>query len=468
MSKINKGFKWSAIERICTQVAQFVIMLILARLLGPHAYGLIGMITVVIAVSQTLVDSGFSLALIRKKEIKDECFDTAFIVNLCMSLFIYTCIFFLSDYVSLYFNEPELTNILKVMGLVIIINSLTLIHKTKLTIELNFKTQSKITILSVLLSGFFSILLANINPSVWVLVFYTICNSVISCFLYYKYVRWIPNFIFSKKEYVSLISFSYKLVIASVLNVVFDNIYNFIIGRYYSTIELGFFSQAKTLSVVPTNTFSSIVQRVTYRHFSEIKDNKENLKNFFISVIKNTSLVFLPLMILLSAYSSLVIEITLGSEWERTSDILKVLALAYSLYPLHAINLNILNVFGRSDLFLKLEIVKKILMILILFFTINHGILGITIGMLVFSFISTYINAIYTYQYINLTMIEQALIVCPIYVVILFSAYTPVIFLSRDIGMEASLILSILSILSIYTIFFRENILNMFHGIKNE
>lgn len=460
--------KWSAIERVCTQLIQFLIMLILARLLGPHSYGIIGMTTIVTAVSQILIDSGFSSALIRMKNIEHKHFDTTFVCNIVFSVFLYGIIYVTAPHIAFYFGQEELVSVLRVVSIIIIINSFSLIHKAKLTINLDFKRQSKITICSVSLSGLISISWAMISPSVWVLVCYMILNATISCSLYYLTSNWHPKIKFCKNAFFEMFSFGYKLVFASVLNAVYENIYSLIIARYYSVVDVGLFSQAKTLSLVPTNTYSSIIQRVTYRYFSEISDDKEKLKLEFLNIIKYSALIFFPCMMLLSSSSELVIGIVLGKEWLDASQILTYLSLCYMLYPLHALNLNILNVYGRSDLFLKLEIFKKILITIILFYTIEHGVIAISQGLFAYSIISTFINSIYTKRYINVSMQDQAKQVLPIYLISLISCHYPTLLFTSGISLPLNMLLSVFTIITAYSAFYRKEVLFFFKRDKRE
>lgn len=412
--KLVHGIKWSAIERVFTQFIQLVIMIIMARILGPKAYGLVGMLSIFIAISQTLVDSGFSSALIRKKKVLERDYSTVFVCNFVISLFAYIILFICSRRISLFFNETELELIVKALGLVIVINSLTVVHKTRMTILMDFKTQSKISILSVLVSGVISIALALLGFGVWALVINALLNSLIGCFLYYIFSNWKPKINFSMRSFRCLFSFGSNLLIASLLNTTFDNIYQFAIGKYYSVMQVGYFSQAKTLTTVPTNTFSAIIQRVSYRYLTELRHDNDLLSIQYTKIIKYVAVIFFPLMTAFSFFSEPIIMIVLGGKWSVAAQYSSIMAFCYMFYPIHAINLNLLNVVGRSDLFLKLEIAKKILISVILIFTVQAGIKEICYGMVLYSLVATYINSVYTSRFINIGFFKQLNLILPV------------------------------------------------------
>lgn len=422
-SKLKSGFKWSAIERVATQISQLLILLVLSRLLGPKTYGLIGMLTIFIAVAQTLVDSGFTSSLVRRKKISQEQYSTIFWFNLGISILLYLLIYSVSDFVAYFYKTPELSDILKIMSLIIIINALCIIHKVKLLVAMDFKTQAVISGISVVISGVGSITFALNGGGVWALVLNSILFSITSTIIFFFKMKWYPSLVFNYRFFKVSFSFSYKLALASLLNTFFDNCYQLVIARFYSIIQVGYFVQAKNLTLLPTNTYSAIVQRVTYRYFSEIKNNKELLKEKYISTIKYTAVIFFPLMISLAFYSKEVIIILMGDQWLPAAEYLSIMALCFCFYPVHAVSLNILNVFGRSDLFLKLEFIKKILMSIFLVLSLSRGINAICWGMVVYSIIATYINSIYISNFLSTSVLELIKTILPIIIISIISAF---------------------------------------------
>ncbi|EEX9763734.1 O113 family O-antigen flippase, partial [Escherichia coli] len=295
--KLRTGVRWSAIERIITQIAQLGILLILSRILGPKAYGLIGMLTIFIAISQTLVDSGFSSALIRRNKNSQKQYSTIFWFNLIVSLLIYAVIFFMSPHISAFYREKELSDILRVLSLLVIINALSIVHRARLTIMMDFKTQTKISLIAVLGSGVVSVILAKNGWGVWALVVNNLVFATISTFLYFWFCKWLPDFIFQLKFFKVTAAFSVKLMIASLLNTFFDNIYQLVIGKVFYPTQVGYFTQAKNLTLLPANTYSAIIQRVTYRYFSEIKNDRVRLRQKYEEVMRISAFIFFPLMI---------------------------------------------------------------------------------------------------------------------------------------------------------------------------
>ncbi|MBY8089240.1 lipopolysaccharide biosynthesis protein [Vibrio fluvialis] len=422
MSKLIVGLKWSAIDRVFTQFLQLVVMIVLARILGPESYGLVGMLSIFIAIANVFVDSGFSSALIRKKRVSESDYSTVFYFNFLVAIFIYVLLFIFSKSIAQFFSEQELEAILKVQGLVVITNSLSIIQKTKLTIEMNFRTQSIVTITSVIISGIVSIVLAFNGLGVWCIVINSLLFSLSSVIIYFIVTPWFPRSKFDFNSFFGLFSFSKNLLSAALLNVVFDNLYNIMIGKVYSSLELGLFSQAKMLTTIPTNTFSSIVQRVTYRHLSELNSREELTENF-INILNGVCFFFFPLIVTFSFFSGDIVLTIFGSEWEGASKLIAIMSYCYVFYPVHAINLNILNVKGRSDLFLKIEIAKKIVILTLLIITININLTYVCLGMVCYSLLATYLNAQFTRDYVNVSFFEQLKIILPYLIIALFSGW---------------------------------------------
>ncbi|WP_454706811.1 lipopolysaccharide biosynthesis protein [Enterobacter hormaechei] len=420
---LKAGFKWSAIERIITQFAQLLVLLVLARILGPKAYGLVGMLTIFIAVSQTLVDSGFSSALIRRNNNTQKQYSTIFWFNFGTALFLYIVIFFSAKEISHFFNEPQLEKIIKILGLVIIINALCIVHRTKLTINLDFKSQSQISFLSVLISGVGSIVVAINGGGVWSIVFNNILFSLLSTIMYFYKCKWVPNLVFNRRFFYATSRFSGNLLVASLLNTFFDNLYQLVIGKFFNTSQVGFFTQAKNLTLLPTNTYSAIIQRVTYRYFSEIKNNRTMLNKQYEETVKYATVIFFPLIFGLAFFSENIVSIILGKEWIITARYIFVLCFCYCFYPIHALSLNVLNVYGRSNLFLKLEVFKKILISLLMIATIKFGIEWMCWGLVLYSVIATYINSIYTNKFLDTTFMKLLSIISPAFIISLVSFF---------------------------------------------
>lgn len=414
-SKTTSGLKWSAIERLATQSIQLVIMLILARMLGPHAFGLIGMLAIFIAVCQVFVDSGFSSALIRKAERTESDFSTAFYFNIFISAISYSALFIFAPYIAKFYQQPILTDLTRVLGLTVIVNALAVVQRAKLTIEMDFKTQAKASLASVAVSSLVAITLATSGYGVWSLVAQTLtmalCNVIILNIIH----PWLPKAPFSKSSFQDLFGFGSKLLLSGLLDTIYKNIYQIVIGKQFSAVEVGQFTQANQLSSIPAMTMTTIIQRVTYPMMSQLQHSKQKLEQAYLLTLRLAAVVIFPIMFGLAVISQPLINIVLGDSWHQAAALVSILSVGFLLYPIHAINLNLLQVKGRSDLFLKLEIIKKIITTIILFITIPLGIKAICAGVIIQSYLSLWLNTYYTGRLTTLTQIKQCKALLPIW-----------------------------------------------------
>lgn len=405
--KATNGLKWSAIERIATQTIQLVVMLILGRILGPEAFGLIGMLAIFIAISQTFVDSGFSSALIRKKDRSEVDYATTFYFNIVVSLSCYILLFIGSPYIADFYQQPELINLTRMLGLVILANAFTIVQRTRLTVAMDFKTQAKASLLSVSCSAIIALSLAYFDFGIWALVGQTLSFAIINMFLLNVFDPWLPKCGFSKDSFKELFGFGSKILASGLLDTIYNNIYQIIIGKLFSASQLGLFSQAKNLSSMPAMTLTGIIQRVTYPMMSHIQDDQQALDKAYLLTLRLSAVVIFPIIIGLGLVATPLLTLLLGEEWRSAAVLMSILCFAYMLYPIHAINLNLLQVKGRSDLFLRLEIIKKIITTIILVITIPLGIKAICIGMVIQSYVALFVNTYYTGKLSSISMLKQ-------------------------------------------------------------
>ncbi|MBB1429363.1 lipopolysaccharide biosynthesis protein [Pseudoalteromonas sp. SG43-4] len=416
MKSTANGLKWSAIERLATQIIQLIVMLYLARLLGPEAFGLVGMLTVFIAISQTFVDSGFSSALIRNTERTEKDFSTTFYFNIGVGIFCYSILFFTAPYIASFYEQTKLIDLLRVLGLTVIINSFAIVQRAKLTINMDFKTQAKASLVSAFISCGIGIYLANTGYGVWALIGQTLSNVVCNVILLNIYLKWFPSTGFSKRSFDYLFGFGSKLLAAALIDTVFKNIYQIVIGKQFSVNQVGFFTQANQLASVPAMTLTSIIQRVTYPMLSNIQDDIEKFDEVYLLTLRLASVIIFPLMLGLALTATPLITLLLGKQWLPAAELVKIISIAFMLYPIHAINLNLLNVKGRSDIFLKLEVIKKGLLVCTLIITVPLGIKAMCIGMLVQSHLAFFINSFYTGRFSKLDTIMQLKALMPIWI----------------------------------------------------
>ncbi|MEZ8644878.1 lipopolysaccharide biosynthesis protein [Vibrio cyclitrophicus] len=417
LKRTSNSLKWSAIERIATQAIQLLVMLYLGRKLGPEAFGVVGMMAIFIAISQTLVDSGFGNALVRKLDRNETDFATTFYFSIFVSFLCYVTLFLISPLVAEFFEHEELISLLRVLGLTIIFNSITVVQRTKLTIEMDFKRLAFISFISVLVSSTSAVVFVNYEISAWVLVTQTLIFSICSTLLTAYFKPWKPRCFFNRASFDELFGFGSKLLLASLIDTIYNNIFQVFIGRFFSASQLGIFTQAKFLSETPSMTLANIVMRVVYPALSKIQENNEKLRDSYIFTLKLTMIIGFPIIFSVAAISEPLVKFSLGSDWEEVIPLISILCLGFVLFPLHAINLNLLKVKGLSGLILRLQVLKKFLGILFLVFSYDYGVTGICIAISVHSYCSFIINSYYTGLIVRFNLAQQMKMFLPIWII---------------------------------------------------
>lgn len=407
--KTIMGLFWSFSDLILNQGIQFIIQIFLARLLLPEQFGLIGMITVFIAISNSIIDSGFTNALVREDNPSQIDYSTVFYFNLATSIVLYFLLYILAPSISIFFGQYELKSILRVLALTLIINSFGLIQRTILVRKINFKVQMNINVFSSIFSGVIAIFLAYKGFGVWSLVFRTLIMQAIQSIMLSLTNRWKPSLVFSIDSFKKLFGFGWKLLVSGLINTTYNNLYYLVIGKFYSAIDLGYYTNAQKLRDVACISTSTAFQKVTYPVLSNIKNENTRLKNIYRKMIINCVYVNFPLMIGLAVVAKPLILLLFGVKWEKSVIYFQILCLAGMLYPLDSINLNILQVKGRSDLFLKLEIIKKVINTLFILIPIifGWGILGLIWMMVIDAVISFIINSSYSKKIIDYSVLDQ-------------------------------------------------------------
>ena len=411
--KTVNGLIWSFIDNIANIGIQFVISIILARLLTPHEFGLIGMIMIFIAISQSVVDSGFSQALIRKTDCTEIDYSTVFFFNFLIGLCIYLVLFFSSGVISSFFNEPQLNKIIKVFSIIIIVESFTIIQRTILTKRIDFKLQAKISVISTIGAGIISIIMAYNGYGVWSLVALHVVRRFLNSSFLWIWNRWWPRLIFSTESFNELFGFGSKLLLSGLIDTIYRNVYYLVIGKYYSAQDLGYFTRADEFKKIPSYNLNNIIGRVTYPILASIQDDKTRLKMNYQKIIRSTMFVTFILMLGMAAVSKSMILTLIGEKWLPSVIYLRMLCFIGMMYPLHALNLNMLKIQGRSDLFLKLEVIKKTLAIPTIAIGVIFGIKIMILGMIVKTFISYYINSYWSGKMIGYSFKQQVIDILP-------------------------------------------------------
>lgn len=406
-NKTIKGVGWSFADNLASAGITFLVGLILARLLTPEEFGILGMIAIFIAISNSFIDSGFSNALIRKTNATKADYNTVFYFNLIVGFFFYALLYVASPAISRFFYEPLLVPVTRVMGGIILINALAIIQRTLLIKAVDFKTQTKISFISSLFSGVIGIGMALCGFGVWSLVGQQLSRQLFNTFFLWFYNKWRPDLEFSKESFKELFSFGSKLLLSGLLDTVYKNSYYIVIGRFYSATQLGQYTRSEQFNSIFSTNLTAVVQRVSYPVLSSIQNEPERLKNAYRRTIKITMLVSFACMLGLAAIAKPLVLILIGEKWLASVLFLQIICFAGMLYPLHAINLNILQVKGRSDLFLKLEVIKKIIALFPIIVGILYGIEYMLLGSVITSFVAYFLNSYYSARLIDYPTSKQ-------------------------------------------------------------
>ena len=391
--KTVKGVAWSGIDNVVQMGVTFVVSIVLARLLSPDDYGLLGLISVFTTVCQALINGGFITALIRKKDATDDDYNTVFISNLAMSLLLYAVVFICSPAIADFFIREELVSLIRVSSFGMIIGALALVQRARLTKRIDFKTQTKITFTASITSGVVGITMAFLGLGVWALVAQQLTTHALSTILLWHFNKWVPRLRFCPKSFHELFGFGWKMMISNILDTLWKELYQVIVGKFYSPATLGQYTRAKHFSRLFSSNITTIVQRVTYPVLSNIQDDKERLVSAYRRIIKTTMFVTTISMFFLGAISEPLLYCLIGPKWHEAATYLPLICISGSLYPLHAINLNMLQVQGRSDLFLGLEIAKKIIGLVPLFVCVFYGVMPMLYVNLANGFIAYLLNS---------------------------------------------------------------------------
>lgn len=405
--KAISGVKWNAIGRFSTQGVNFIIGLILARLLSPSDYGVVGMVGIFFAIAQTFIDSGFGSALIRKNDCTDTDYSTAFYFNVIVGLVCCILLWVASPLIANFFNTPILKDLVKVMSLNMFVSSFAIVHGTKLTHAVDFKSQSIVNLLTAVLSGTMGIFMAYKGFGVWSLVFQQLIATVLRVVLLVAITKWFPKRLFSKASFKYLFNFGSKILTASILHTIYANMTTLIIGKFYTAKDLGYYSRGESLATYPSTNITGILQSVTYPVLSKIQDDDEHLIQSYRKLISMTSLVIFFGMFLLAALAKPLIVTLLTDKWLDAVIYLQIFCFAYMFDHICALNLNILYVKGYSNLVLKLEVIKKTISISMILAAVPFGVMAICIARALYTQIAVVINTYYTGKLFGLGYVKQ-------------------------------------------------------------
>ena len=420
--KTVRGTIWSAIDNVAQFGVTFIVSIVLARLLTPDDYGLIGIVTIFTAVCQTIINGGFTTALIRKKDATEDDYNTVFIVNLGMSLFLYCIIYFCAPIIASFFGRIELIELTRIASLGIIVGALAMVQQTRLTKRIDFKSQTKITIIASITSGILGIVCALFGFGVWAIVIQQLSCQLLRTILLWIVNKWIPRLFFSVNSFHELFGFGWKMMVSALLETIWKELYQVVVGKFYNPATLGQYTRSKQFSTLFSNNITSVIERVTYPVLSTIQGEQERLISAYRKIIKLTMFVTAICMFFLGAVSEPLLFCLIGPQWSEAALYLPLICISGSLYPLQAINLNMLKVQGRSDLFLGLEILKKIIALAPLFIGAFVGIMPMLYTNIVTSIISYFINSHYSGKYLGYSSLMQLRDISKSYLLALFVA----------------------------------------------
>lgn len=410
----KKGLYWSALGNFANQGMRFAFGIILARLLSPDAYGVIGMLSIFMCIVSTFIDCGFSQALISKQNRTQADFSTEFWFNIGVGIAGYFILFLSSPWIADFYNMPTLSPILKVIGLGIVINSLCVVQSAQFAIQLDFKTPAKISVFTQMVSGIVGIALAYCGWGVWALVFQQVGSSLFNAILLWRLAGWRPTMEFSKDSFRYLWGYGSKVLGASLIQQVYDNLYPLVIGKFFNASQLGLYSRANGFATLPSTNLSSILGSVTFPVLSKLNNDKDKLIAVYVKMIRCTSFLVFPLMIGMAAVAGPLVKLLLNPQWNGCIIMLQILCFALIWQPLSFLQINLLKVVGRTDIILKLEILKRSVGLITIFVSIPFGVIGMCWGFALFYIYSFTLNTVFTSKTFQISFKRQIKDIIPI------------------------------------------------------
>ena len=410
-----KGTFWSAADAFLGQGVTFIVGLVLARVLTPEDYGLIGIVTIFTTILTGIVDSGFSNALIRKKDATNEDYNTMFITNMVVSIVLFGLLFVCSPLIAIFFARKELVWIVRVMGFILILQALCITQVTILTKRIDFKTKTKASLISAVMSGVVGIGMAFAGFGAWSLVGQQLSKQLLYTICLWIFNKWWPSLRFNLGSFKYMWGFGWKLMASGLLNNIWNQLYQVVVGKYYSPATLGQYTRSKEYASIFSSNLTSIVQRISYPVLSEVQDDKERMVAGYRKILKVTMFMTATSILCLGAISEPLIYCLIGTQWHEAASYLPLICFSMSLYPLHAINLNMLQIKNRTDIFLYLEIIKKIIAVGPITLGIFVNIYWMLIGVIIVNIICFFLNSYFSGRDLGYTPWMQLKDIAPDY-----------------------------------------------------
>jgi O-antigen/teichoic acid export membrane protein len=404
--KSVRGIIWSAIDRIAAQAIQFLISVLLARLLLPEDFAAVAIVLVFINILQTINESGFGVALVQNQQRDETDFSTVYYFNIALGFVLYGILFVTAPLISAFFDQ-DLTLLLRLLGINLIATSFVVVHRAILLIKIDFKTQAKATTIGVLVSGVAGLAAARWGYGVYSLAVQSVLNTVISSWLLWYFTRWTPGASFSYDRFKKIVEFAWKLVTARLINDVFQNLYTVVIGKFFPLRQVGFYNRAVSFQYLSTNLLTQIVQRVSMPVLCEQQTDDVKMRQTHLNFMMVAALPVFPLLFGLFVLAEPLVVVLLTAKWLPVAYMLQILCPVGLLFVINTFNLNIFNATGRTDLALKVEIYKKVIMVLLILVSLQLGFEALLYSQIVVAVIELLVNTWYTRKLIGLTLWEQ-------------------------------------------------------------
>lgn len=401
------GAIWVFAEQFGSQLIGFVLNLILARILMPADFGTIALFGIVMSIGNVLVQGGMSSSLIRNAQNDERDYSTVFWFNIASALLIYLVIYLIAPLFARFYEVEILTSLIRVFSLILIIDSFAMVQGAKFVKELDFKKNFKIQLPSLLIGGACGVYFAMNGYGVWSLVYYSLIQNSIFMIQHWMYSSWRPSFAFDMQKFKYHFGFGVNMTLSALLEVIFSNLYSIIIGKKYSTEDLGYYNRADSLKQLPISNIATTLNKVTFPLFAKIGNDDERLRHSYRELQMLVMFVIAPLVGIMIVAAEPLIRFLYTDKWLPAVPYFKILCIAGLLYPIHAYNLNILQIKGRSDLFLRLEVIKKIIIVVVIAVCLNFGIIALVWGQVFISILSLFVNTYYTGRYLNYPIYKQ-------------------------------------------------------------
>ncbi len=440
--KTFSGFSWSFLDTVASHGLNFVIGVILARILSPRDFGLAGMMIIFITISNSFVSGGFGKALIRKRDCSNQDYSTVFIYNIVLGIVFYFILFFSSGFISSIFSEPQLQSLVQVAGIILIFHSLGVVPEIILFKIIDFKTHAKISFATSICYGSIAITMALLGYGVWSLVALSVSRFAFKSLFLWRWISWRPVWMFSERLFRELFRYSSKIMISNLIELIYNNLYYFVIGKYFSTIELGYYIKADQLGLFPSKYLNNIFSRVSFTILSGIQEDKIKFRETYRQILRSMMLVTFIVMMGIAAIAKPLIIVLIGNKWLPVVIYMQMLCVVGIFFPLNSLNVNILLIYGRSDIYLKLEIVKKIIILPIIVTGIYLGIEVMIAGMIIHAIISYYLNIHFSGKFIDYSFYMQIRDILPSFLVAL-AVSSSIFFVEKSVTVSPFVLLII-------------------------